>query len=1319
MNRQRLYRTLRRRNAGALTEREQLLIQQYLQRPESQNGEGLTAEQATEAVAMLQQLASTPGSNLTAAVIVQRIKQVAEVFRGTPTNVPPADLAPTAPTPAPAPAPPPPAPTRPEGEPTSEEAALGLTKADLAFIESYYEHFRREDRRYAKRRPTKISTKSAYTKAAVLQVLRLTRNGAQEAIYWPEGVKNPPRYLGALTFSAPKGEADPQEGYGFKVDSTDKKIRFQMANAWGGNWTSPSWRIYAILARRMYGSSEAQSDIRELAANMGVSAQWVSELAKVKDRWSFPFADLLPAWQKRAEEASTSNPDFNNYYPAEKQTSSGYKPGQKDVYFAYSRFLIDRDSEYSIRVAADRLETAGQFPLAAFLRIAYGGQYMEVPSDEALYFMNRAPRLEDKVVTGPPPFATAGTQVNVIGLAKRNIAGQIQETPPAGLVDDLKTLAPPMSFRARAKKGSGVDYYYPFDYQKVGIAYLLRNNGIGLIGDEMGLGKTIQALGFLSVRINPVNGQKSLPAVVVCPGSVVTNWRDEINQWLPDLRVSVFGGSNHVDEPHDVMVTSWDKLGLYPERFHSGNYQTFIGDEAHYVKNLYASGGSGGGLQISIGELLGETPVRTKKKSPYTRRTAGFLLAIHSIPNRILLTGTPVSNGKMKEWWTLLNGMNPTDYPELKGFLNDYSPTQADIERAERTGSDPYEKLIEGVGDLMIRRKKQDVADQTSIGFLRTPGNPPVQFGADKLIDVLTIDLTPEQETYLEIMDEGLDDLVKRVQRDQRIGLAVKAILNGKDPFTVLNSVNEIEVPEKVGGLAALTYQRQYVGELKVSNAICWIEEKAAAGEPVVVWAYHKNVVAALAEVLKNYNLRYAVVDGDASPKQKGQAVKDFQAGKLDVIVGSTSMAEGVTLTRSRFALFVEYWWQPGKVTQAQDRIFRVGQERDVTVTTLHAPGTIDDQIDEGIKGKMVRIDMMSGVDYYQKDASGTVLCPAAEPAMKILLRRIRERAIEGATQEEEITIDDVADALEGDPKNVEVSYALTDRYLSGDSLAYETRLLMSPDEAEAVIRATPKSSYTRVRAEILAWLAAQPNQTARRADLEAAMGKMKPAIKAATVASNIADLADLSIVTPFEEDENISWRAKKLRKIVEEMRAAGGSFDYSERKRLVPSSTKSNLADLVARGVVTTKSEPKIKLRNNPRRRPGQMVVHGRPIDLPTDPYVAVDLPRLERGSREAHADAKMRHGIRLGLVQKLRNAKRDKRYKLPSIGHASRMLKDAVAMARRRKTQEAADHAITAYMNLRSVLQDHKRAKQAYAAKYVKQLEVAHRFLAPHAGR
>jgi hypothetical protein len=1330
----RLYRDLRRmrRNASRLSDREQTLIRGFLMRPEAQGGGGLNDTQADEAVAALVALGekmAAEGRSLTAKVIVERAGQVAAIYRQ---QAAPAPAAP-APTPAPVAAPvaAPPAPVveaapAPPPEPTAEEAAAGLTSADLAFIERYYKHFTGEGsvRMVVNPPPT------ASAKAATLQVLRAARPKMASLTMFPWVVEKVPQYLGKITLREPvmpqprDYRLQQQPSQGFRLDGQGAYITFQIPTGWtwGDDWSADSnASVYATLAMRAGHPDLHDSKIRRLAQVLEVSARGVQELPKQSVWWTIEATRLSPEGERRAR-SSAAEGGSKPMYRLSNDQSYALKTKKGDAYgMAYSEFRIKKEdhTDSALRQIALHMERAGLYALAATIRIAFAGQYMEVPKDDLLYKLNRAPRIEDKTVTGPQGFPTAGMTVTIPGLGRRSVSGALLDRATDAEKAEANRLQPPKSFRKSDGKGG---YYYPFDYQRVGIAYLLRNNGVGLVGDEMGLGKTIQALGFLSVRKHPDTGQPSLPALIVCPGSVVTNWRDEINAWLPDLRVSIFGGKGHKDEVHDVMIASWDALGLYPERFQTGFYQTFIGDEAHYVKNLYKSGSSSARTKITVAQLLGKAPIPKGIQSPYTRRTQAFLLTIQQIPNRILLTGTPVSNGRMTEWWSLLNGMDPSDYPELPGFINEYRPTQAEIEEAQQEGTDPYARLIEATGNLMVRRVKQDVADQTRVGFLRVDGQPPVQFGADKILREQTLDLSPDQEEYLATLDAMFQDVVRKRKFDQRVDNAVQGILAGGDPYSVIEQVNELEFPEEASGLAEITYKRQYIGELKVPNAICWIEEKLAEGEPVVVWAYHKNVIAAVAEVLKRYNMKYAIVDGNVSPAMKGQYVKDFQEGRIDVIVGSVSLAEGVTLTRARYALFIEYWWQPGKLTQAQDRIFRVGQKRNVFITTLHAPGTIDDRIEEGVREKMVRIDMMTGLDYFQQENDQMVLCPAAEPAMKVILDRLNDEAQEGAIVAlDEISLDDVERVLADDPRNVTYTYRLSDAYMDPESLQYRVSLRMGPAQAEARIRATPKATYTKIRDAIIQWLATQPNQTASRVALEAAMKKQK--ISTSNVANNIKALSEWGVTTYFDEDPAISWRATKVRKAVDEFRRAGGVVEADEVSRLVPSATKQIIADLVAKGVLSSEKRQIIEtLRNNPRRRPGQMVVNGRLADLPLTPEEAVDLPRHPPGSPEDLRDRQNREQIKRRVLSVIRNAKRDKRWNLPPLGARARILANAakaiVRLERKRKIPRDAlvEHAVEAYMDLRDAVEAHKDAHVTVKPKYLTLLRESYDVLSPY---
>jgi len=1322
----RLYRNLRRirRNADRLSDEEQSLLLGYFQRPDFPGG-ALTPEQAAEAVAALVALGekmAAEGRSLTARVIVDRAGQVAAIFRQQTAPAPAAPAPAPVPTPAPVVAPPAPvvAAPAPPPEPTAEEAAAGLTSADLAFIERYYRHFTGEGRF---RRVVKPPATAA-VKAAVLPVLRAARPKLSALIMYPWVVSKVPVFLGKITLGEPVMPPSALPSQGFRLDGTGAYITFQIPTAWTwGEGTDPDRSVYSFLAEQpgTLPQGNPSSQIKALARALGVQSRFVDEFPEKDAWWTIEAARLSPEGERRAREAARVGRDQATYENIERQNIAKFDSATQTYAMAYSEFRIKKEdfTDSGLRDIAGRLEAAGLYALAATIRIGFAGQFMAEPKDDLLYKMNRAPRIEDKTVTGPRGFPTAGMTVTIPGLGRRSVSGVLLEAATADEKAEANRLQPPKSFRKPDGKGG---YYYPFDYQRVGIAYLLRNNGVGLVGDEMGLGKTIQALGFVSVRKHPDTGQPSLPALVVCPGSVITNWRDEINAWLPDLRVSIFEGKDHQDEVHDVMVASWELLGLYPERFQTGFYQTFIGDEAHYVKNLYKSGGSSTRTRITVAQLLGKAPMPRGVQSPYTRRTQAFLLTVKQIPNRILLTGTPVSNGKLSEWWTLLHGMDPSDYPELPGFINEYQPTQAEIERAVEQGTDPYARLVEATGNLMVRRVKQDVADQTRVGFLRVDGQPAVQFGADKILREQTLKLSKEQEEYLETLDAMFQEVVRKRKFDQRVDNAVKGILAGGDPYSVIEQMNELEFPEEASGLAEITYKRQYIGELKVPNAICWIEEKLAEGEPVVVWAYHKNVIAAVAEVLKRYNMRYAIVDGDASPAMKGQYVKDFQEGRIDVIVGSVSMAEGVTLTRARYALFIEYWWQPGKLTQAQARIFRVGQERDVVITTLHAPGTIDDRIEEGVRAKMVRIDLMTGLDYFQQENDQMVLCPAAEPAMRVILDRLNEEAQEGAIVAlDEISLSDVERVLEDDPRNVTYTYSLSAAYMDPGSLQYEVTLLHSPEEAEALIRATPKATYTKVRNTIIQWLDKQPERTAPRAALEAAMEKK--GIKSATVVSNIKSLSRWGVTTYFNEDPAISWRSTKVRAAVEEFRRAGGVVEADEVRRLVPSSNAKMLADLVAQGVLTSEKRKIIEsVRNNPRRQPGQMVFNGRLADLPLTPEEAVDLPRPAPGSPEDLRERQIREQIKQRVLGVIRNAKRDKRWNLPPLGARARILANAakaiVRLERSRKAPRNAlvAHAIDAYMDLRDAVDEHQNAHVPVKRKYLTLLRESYDVLAPY---
>ncbi len=127
-------------------------------------------------------------------------------------------------------------------------------------------------------------------------------------------------------------------------------------------------------------------------------------------------------------------------------------------------------------------------------------------------------------------------------------------------------------------------------YQKLGVAWLwhlFQNELAGILADEMGLGKTAQALALFSCLRSA--GQSG-PLLVVCPASLVENWRREARRFAPEIPVFVHHRENRADseaalEAAGIVVTSYATLSRDAQLFQSVTWLCAVADEAQHVKN--------------------------------------------------------------------------------------------------------------------------------------------------------------------------------------------------------------------------------------------------------------------------------------------------------------------------------------------------------------------------------------------------------------------------------------------------------------------------------------------------------------------------------------------------------------------------------------------------------------------------------------------------------------------------------------------------------------------------------------------------------------
>lgn len=157
---------------------------------------------------------------------------------------------------------------------------------------------------------------------------------------------------------------------------------------------------------------------------------------------------------------------------------------------------------------------------------------------------------------------------------------------------------------------------------------------------------------------------------------------------------------------------------------------------------------------------------------------------------------------------------------------------------------------------------------------------------------------------------------------------------------------NETSLPND----PALSKFRRLIGIEKVPQAVKFIADLLEDEQPVVVFAYHREVVRGIA---KGIGKGARAIDGDTPVADRQQIINDFQAGKIPCLVMSILIGGvGYTLTRASTAVFVELDWVPAVLEQAMARIRRIGQLKFCKYFHLVFKETLDESVSDTLRAK-------------------------------------------------------------------------------------------------------------------------------------------------------------------------------------------------------------------------------------------------------------------------------------------------------------------------------------------------------------------------------
>jgi SNF2 family DNA or RNA helicase len=399
------------------------------------------------------------------------------------------------------------------------------------------------------------------------------------------------------------------------------------------------------------------------------------------------------------------------------------------------------------------------------------------------------------------------------------------------------------------------------------------------------------------------------PALVICPTSVVGNWKREIQRFAPKLRVLVHHGGDRARgeafvaaaQEHDVVISSY-------------------GLARHDVDDL---------VQVLWGDVILDEAQNIK--NPQAKQT----LAIRRLPaaNRVAMTGTPVEN-RLSELWSIMQFLNPGFLGSQAGFRRSFA---LPIERYQDRSA--TERLKGLVGPFILRRLK---TDSTIIQDL-----------PDKLEMKVYCNLSTEQATlYESVVQESLERITSAEEGIERRGVVLGSLTRLKQvcnhPAQFLGDGSAL--PGRSGKFDRL-------GEM--------LEEALSVGDRALVFTQFAELGHMLRGYLQSlFGLEVLFLHGGTPQKQRDQMVARFQQGGggppvfiLSLKAGGT----GLNLTAANHVFHFDRWWNPAVEDQATDRAFRIGQTRDVQVHKFLCAGTLEERIDLMIEGKKALAESVVG----------------------------------------------------------------------------------------------------------------------------------------------------------------------------------------------------------------------------------------------------------------------------------------------------------------------------------------------------------------------
>ncbi|RMZ78391.1 hypothetical protein DV738_g3894, partial [Chaetothyriales sp. CBS 135597] len=516
---------------------------------------------------------------------------------------------------------------------------------------------------------------------------------------------------------------------------------------------------------------------------------------------------------------------------------------------------------------------------------------------------------------------------------------------------------------------------YLREYQVKGAAFLhelfVYQRG-GILGDDMGLGKTIQVIAFLTAAYGKTGderdgkrmkkarqaGYKYPRTLIICPGTLMANWRDELKRW-GWWQVAFFHGSHEqkseviamAQQGHvEIVITTYETYRLDCERKGAINlvkWDCVIADECHKIK---------------------------ERKSSITR----CMNEVNALC-RIGLTGTAIQN-KYEELWTLLNWTNPGDLGPISTWKasicvplklgQSHNASTYELARARKTAKLLVQNLLPR---FFLRRTKALIQNQLPKKSDRVVFCPLTEIQAKAYQQFLESDIVTLIKNSGELCfcgsnkkqgwccgattDDGrrwqhwVFPALSTLQKlSNHLALLIPSGNDPKDKQAKDLEMLQIIMPDEWRGLYRQrdsmlhTGNPEFCGKWKVLRKLLkfWYDQ---GNNKVLVFSHSVRLLKMLQSLFIStaYNVSY--LDGAMEYEDRFAAVQEFNTDPTQFVflISTRAGGTGLNITSANKVVVMDPNWNPAYDLQAQDRAYRIGQTRDVEVFRLVSQGTLEE----------------------------------------------------------------------------------------------------------------------------------------------------------------------------------------------------------------------------------------------------------------------------------------------------------------------------------------------------------------------------------------